>query len=109
MSSDIILENFMHYIRRCIENAIITVWINDFIFYASFPCSVKTFIDKFAEFGKEEIIEMNVEKTFKKDDKIMFMSDGGFHVIMTIEHMRRNKYVLTLKIGTSYKEAKERF
>jgi hypothetical protein len=109
MSSDIILENFMHYIIRCIENAISTTWINDFTFYASFPCSVKTFVDKFAKFGKEELIQMDVKYTFKKDDKIMFMSDGGFHVIMTIIHMRRNKYVITLKLGTSYKEAKECF
>jgi hypothetical protein len=109
MSSDIVMEKCMHYIKDCIENAITTTWINDFTFYASFPCSVKTFIDKFAKFGKEELIQMDVKHTFKKDDKIMFMCNYGFHVIMTIDHMRRNKYILTLKLGTSYKEAREHF
>jgi len=109
MSSDIILENFMRYIIRCIENAISTTWINDFTFYASFPCSVKTFVDKFAKFGKEELIQMDVKHTFKKDDKIMFMCNYGFHVIMTIDHMRRNKYILYVKIGTELKTGLECF
>jgi hypothetical protein len=109
MSSEMIPDKFLYYIVNCIDKAVDTMWINDFIFYASFPCSVKAMIDIIDKFAKEEVYTFKVLHVLKKDNKIMFVGDNDFHVIMTILHMRRNKYILYVKVGTELKTALERF
>ena len=102
-------DKFLYYIVRCIDRAVDTMWINDFIFYASFPCSVKTMMDQIDKFAKEEVYTFKVINVYKKNNKIIFIGDSGFHVIMTIQHMRRNKYILYVKIGTELKTGLECF
>jgi hypothetical protein len=109
MSFETVPEKFLFYIVKCIDTAVDTMWINDFIFYASFPCSVKAMIDKIDLFAKKEVYTFKVIHVIKKDNKIIFIGDSGFHVIMNIRHIHRNKYVLYIKVGTELKTGLEYF
>jgi hypothetical protein len=109
MSFETVPEKFLYYIVKCIDRAVDTMWVNDFIFYASFPCSVKAMIDQIGSFAKKEVYTFKVIRVIKKDNKLMFIGDSGFHVIMNIQHINRNKYILYVKVGTELKTAFKRF
>jgi len=102
-------ERFGKYIFNKIADAVNTFGVNEFEFDVFYPYAVSSIIENISSTViVDSLVDgpgFEVNHIIKKHYKILFLNDGGFHVIITIKEISNGKYKIFLKVGNSYEDA----